>query len=347
MKQDKEKSWFWTVQLGSWLIVGLGNYTLQNTTRDLPKTLLWMNLAALSLGGFLVTSAYRVYLKKNGISFNLTAGKFIQVLILSTLIISVCWLALILLLFLPVISQYHLNLLQLALNLVPLAFVTLAWVLSYMIYHLLAEYHETEIKRWMLEAEVQKANLGALKAQINPHFMFNSLNNIRALILEDHQKARLMLTRFSELLRYSLQHSEEKETTVEGELKILKQYLELVELQYEERLQYQISADQKVLSEKIPPMILQLLAENAVKHGIALLPGGGEIFVSVREMESGFRLSVKNTGSLQHKNELEESLGIGLKNILDRLKLLYGERANLEMKEEKPFVVVNIILRKA
>lgn len=230
MKQPKVKSWFWTVQLDSWLIVGLGNYTLQSTTRDLPKMLLWMNLAALSLGGLLVTSVYRIYLKKNGISFNLTAGRFIRVLILSTLLISVCWLALIMLLFLPVVSRYNLNLLELALNLFPLAFLILAWVLSYMIYHLLSEYHQTEVKRWMLEAEVQKANLGALKAQINPHFMFNSLNNIRALILEDHQKARLMLTRFSELLRYSLQHSEEKETTVDEELDILRQYLELVKL---------------------------------------------------------------------------------------------------------------------
>lgn len=346
MKQPKVKSWFWTVQLGSWLIVGLGNYTLQSTTRDLPKTLLWMNLAALSLGGLLVTSAYRIYLKKNGISFNLTAGKFIRVLILSTLLISVCWLALIMLMFLPVVNQYHLNLLELALNLVPLAFLILAWVLSYMIYHLLSEYHQTEVKRWMLEAEVQKANLGALKAQINPHFMFNSLNNIRALILEDHQKARLMLTRFSELLRYSLQHSEEKETTVDEELDILRQYLELVKLQYEKKLQYQISADEEVLSVKIPPMILQLLAENAVKHGIALLPGGGEIFVSAKKVQGGICLTVKNTGSLQHKNELEGSLGIGLKNISNRLKLLYGDHANLEMKEEKPFVTVSINLKK-
>lgn len=94
-------------------------------------------------------------------------------------------------------------------------------------------------------------------------------------------------------------------------------------------------------------MILQLLAENAVKHGIALLPGGGEIVVSAKKVQGGICLTVKNTGSLQHKNELEQSLGIGLKNISNRLKLLYGEHANLEMREEKPFIIVNINLNKA
>ncbi len=155
-----------------------------------------------------------------------------------------------------------------------------------------------------------------------------------------------MITKFAELLRYALQHSEEKEITVEGELGVLRQYLELVKLQYEEKLQYKIDADGEVLTETVPPMILQLLVENSVKHGIALLPKGGEILVSVEKTIEGVCLSVKNTGSLQHKNELEESLGIGLKNIASRLKLLYDKRANLQMKEEPPFVTVNINLKK-
>jgi len=346
MNEAKEKSWFWPVQLSIWLIIGLCNYLLQNTTRNIPKTLLWMNLAGLSLGGLLVTSAYRIYLKKKGISFNLAAGRFIRVLILSTLMISVCWLGMVLILFLPVINRYHLNLLELTLNLVPLTILTSAWVLSYMIYHLLTEYHQAEVKRWQLDAEVQKANWGTLKAQINPHFMFNSLNNIRALILEDQQKARVMITKFSELLRYALQHSEEKEITVEEELGILRQYLELVKLQYEEKLQYYIDADELVLTETIPPMILQVLMENAVKHGIALLPNGGEIFIRAEKEIGGLCLMVKNTGSLRQKNKLEDSLGIGLNNIKARLKLLYNGRATLQMTEEKPFVAVHINLKK-
>jgi len=346
VKEPGTRSWFWVVQCSTWFISGIVNYAGQSLIRDIPKTILWMNMGGISVGGLLVTSAYRFYLKKHGISFNLKAGKFIRVLIFSTLIISICWLILIVILFLPVINQYHIKLLELVLNLVPLTFMALAWVVIYMIYHLLTEYHETEIKRWKLEAEVQKATLGALKSQINPHFMFNSLNNIRALILEDHQKARVMITKFAELLRYALQHPEEKEITVEGELGVLRQYLELVKLQYEEKLQYKIDADGEVLTETVPPMILQLLVENSVKHGIALLPKGGEILVSVEKTIDGVCLSVKNTGSLQHKNELEESLGIGLKNIASRLKLLYDKRANLQMKEEPPFVTVTINLKK-
>jgi len=162
------------------------------------------------------------------------------------------------------------------------------------------------------------------------------------LILEDHQKARVMITKFAELLRYALQHSEEKEITVEEELGILRQYLELVKLQYEEKLQYYIDADELVLTETIPPMILQLLVENAVKHGIALLPNGGEIFIRAEKEAGGLCLMVKNTGSLQYKNKLEDSLGIGLSNIKARLKLLYNGRSNLQITEEKPFVIVRI-----
>lgn len=218
MKKPGTRSWFWVVQCITWVIVGIVNYAGQSLISDNPKTLLWMNMAGISVGGFLVTSAYRFYLKKQGFSFNLKAGKFIRILIVSTLIISICWLMLCVTLFLPVINQYHIKLPIFILNLVPLTFMALAWVAIYMIYHFLIEYHETEIKRWKLEAEVQKATLGALKSQINPHFMFNSLNNIRALILEDHQKARAMITKFAELLRYALQHSEKKEITVEEEL---------------------------------------------------------------------------------------------------------------------------------
>ncbi len=345
MNEAKEKSWFWIVQCSTWVIVGIVNYSGQSISLDIPKTLLWLNMAGTSAGGFLVTSAYRFYLKKQGISFNLRAGKFIQILIFSTLIISVCWLILIVILFLPVINQYHIKLPILILNLVPLTFMALAWVVIYMIYHLLTEYHQAEIERWQLEAEVQKANWGTLKAQINPHFMFNTLNNIRALILEDQQKARVMITRFSDLLRYALQHSEEKEITVKEELGILRQYLELVKLQYEEKLQYDIDADELVLTETIPPMILQLLVENAVKHGIALLPNGGEIFVRAEKKAGGLCLMVKNTGSLRQKNELEDSLGIGLNNIKARLKLLYNGRATLQITEEEPFVMVRINLK--
>lgn len=122
--------------------------------------------------------------------------------------------------------------------------------------------------------------------------------------------------------------------------------MELVKLQYEEKLQYKIDADKEVLTETVPPMVLQLLVENSVKHGIALLPKGGEILVSVKKTMEGICLMVKNTGSFQHKNELEESLGIGLKNINMRLKLLYDKRANLQMKEEQPFVTVTINLKK-
>jgi two-component system LytT family sensor kinase len=118
--------------------------------------------------------------------------------------------------------------------------------------------------------------------------------------------------------------------------------LDLLKIQYEERLKYMIHADESVLQVLIPPMILQLLVENAVKHGIALQADGGSIAVDIRERGNGIILSVKNTGSLQNKGSLEDSLGIGLANVKERLRLLYGERAKLCMQQQDDFVIVTI-----
>jgi len=243
---------------------------------------------------------------------------------------------------LPFVTKYHLNLLHLALNIFPLTGMILVWNMIYLSYHLMKQYHSSEIEKWKLEAEVQKANLGNLRSQINPHFMFNALNNIRALITEDPQRARYMLTVFAENFRYALRHAENKEVGVEEEMAILEKYLELLKIQYEEKLQYTIHADDIALKETIPPMILQLLVENGIKHGIALSATGGLVAIDITKSNGVLQLTVKNTGTLQHQQQLEDSLGIGLKNIRQRLALLYNGRASLTIEEQSPFVIVTI-----
>ena len=193
---------------------------------------------------------------------------------------------------------------------------------------------------------MERASLGVLRSQINPHFMFNTLNNIRALVLENPAQARLMITSFSELFRYTLQHSAGKEVLIGDELTILKQYLELIKLQYEDKLQFVIDVDEASLTENIPPMVLQLLAENAVKHGIALSNNGGEIIFHITYIDRQLNLTVKNTGSLRNKNELEDSLGVGIKNIKERLNILYGNLASLTIDEQAPYVIITISIQK-
>jgi two-component system LytT family sensor kinase len=346
MIKSKTDQWFWPIQLSTWIIIALLNFSVQHRL-PVPPVVLYLNCAGMIMGGLLVTTAFRYYLKKQGHRFHLRPFQFIGFLLLATSLQAISWLLLFKLCFLTVAAKYPVPLLELMINLAPLMALCLLWNLVYLSYHLIRRYHTSEVEKWKLEAEVQKAGLGALKAQINPHFMFNALNNIRALILEDPQKAREMLTRFSETFRYALQYSEQKETTLAEEIHILDQFVELLKIQYEDKLKYTLEVDEHALSTLIPPMTLQLLVENAVKHGIALQPCGGEIIVTISHDGAALCLTVSNTGTLKQKNELEDSLGIGLKNITARLQLLYGYRAGLTIREEAPLVIVIIrILQK-
>ena len=119
-----------------------------------------------------------------------------------------------------------------------------------------------------MKTSVKEAQLLALKSQVNPHFIFNSLNNIRSLVVENPEKAREMITHLSALLRYSIQFNNEERVTLEEEIVIVNNYLNLESIQLEDRLTYKIDVDEGVNNLLIPPMSIQMLTENAIKHGI-------------------------------------------------------------------------------
>ena len=346
MNKQRSHSWFWLVQFLAWLFVGLANFSMQYISGSFKLGVILLNLVGVSVGGLLVTSFYRIYIKKRLLNFELSPGRFIINLLAASFIQAIFWLIFILAISIPFTKAYDINLFRLLFNLFPLMGIATVWTLCYLGYHLIRRYHHSEIEKWKLEAEVQKAQLGALKAQINPHFVFNALNNIRAQILEDPALARVTLTRFSEIFRHALRHSDSPTVPIETELEILEQYLELLKLQYEDRLRYRINAGSDVMKEKVPPMMLQLLVENAIKHGIAISEAGGEITVEINRDDSQLLIAVRNTGTLIKKNVLEDSLGIGLQNIIDRLKLIYGDRATLDISEHAPLVKVEISISK-
>ncbi|WP_462249051.1 sensor histidine kinase [Ekhidna sp.] len=204
------------------------------------------------------------------------------------------------------------------------------WTAVYLIIYFFRNYKKEEVEKWQLETAVKDAELIALKAQINPHFLFNALNNIRALILEDHMKARDMVSHLSELLRYSIQFNDNEKVTIEEELKIVNKYLELESIHYENRLHYEILSKKDLERCKIPPMLIQLMAENAVKHGISQIKNGGDILISVDKEGKNLVLEVSNTGKLK-KNV---GNGIGLKNATDRIRILFDSEPDLELTQE-------------
>jgi two-component system LytT family sensor kinase len=186
-------------------------------------------------------------------------------------------------------------------------FMLWMWAGFYFGWHFFHRYKQAEVDKWKLAAAVQEAEMRTLKAQINPHFMFNGLNNIRALVMEDPARARNMITHLSDLLRYSIQ--------------------------LEERLTYSLDVDPAALPVLIPPMTLQLLVENAIKHGIAPRPEGGSIQLTAQPdtATSQLHIVVRNTGRYQPQPGHE---GVGLRNARERLALLFGKAATLTISND-------------
>lgn len=205
------------------------------------------------------------------------------------------------------------------------------WSLLYFSYHYWQNNRRKELENWQLKAQLNEAELTILKSQINPHFLFNALNNIRSLILSEPEKARDMITHISELMRYFIQFNSNEKVSVDQEIEVVKDYLALEKIQYDERLTYQIEIDELVKSHKIPPMSIQLLVENAIKHGISQLPDGGNILVSVKGTDDQVAIKVINSGQLIDK---ETESGIGLKNLTDRINILFGAHADIEVKNQ-------------
>lgn len=190
-------------------------------------------------------------------------------------------------------------------------------------------------------ALLQASQLDALLNQLQPHFLFNALNNIRALILEDPEKAREMLSVLADMLRYNLDPRAGVKVPLAQELEVVQHYLALCSIQFEQRLRYQQQIPEACLALAVPRLLLQLCVENAIKHGISQLPAGGCIAISARITDNQLCLTVSNDGQL--KSGIAGT-GVGLANIRQRLALLYQGRASLQLTQQQHQVLTEICL---
>ena len=216
-----------------------------------------------------------------------------------------------------------------------------AWLAAYFLYHVSERSSRMEENGLRLAARAQEAELNALRSQINPHFIFNSLNSLRALVGEDPTRARLAVTQLANLLRYSLESSQRDAVSLEAELQMARDYLALEQVRFEERLRVTIDVAPEALAFRVPPMLLQTLVENAVKYGIAQEEEGGAITVFARVEQGRLRLRVTNPGDLQLADpRTTESTGLGLRNATERLRLLFGPGSELVLRSGGPHLVV-------
>ncbi|MEM7371388.1 MAG: histidine kinase [Bacteroidota bacterium] len=332
---------FWKAQVLGWGLIAGSNLTAQ-AMAGLPLKLLLSNAILPFIVGFLLTTVYRFLIR----DLPWRRWRFRQVfllLIVSTFLLTGLFMGLILLSIYVLFPQAGLMSLPAFFSNFTIFFLVLGlWNLIYFWIHYFNNWNRAEIEKWQLAAEMKDAQLGSLKAQINPHFVFNALNNIRALILEDPDRARDMLLNFSDLFRYSLTHTDQLKVELEEEIDIVNQYLELASIQYEDKLRYQLDIEEGLQSIQIPPMVLQLLVENAIKHGISQKKEGGAVSIHIHQQASFLDIIVKNSGRLLNSAQLGEKLGVGLENIRKRLDLIYNGKASLEVKEEQEFVVALI-----
>jgi LytS/YehU family sensor histidine kinase len=220
------------------------------------------------------------------------------------------------------------------------------WSMLYFLFHFLDNYNQS----LKYQAKINEIQLNHLKSQLNPHFIFNALNSVRALVDEDPIKAKTSITQLSNILRFSLTLDKKKTIDFETEINTVKDYLNLELIRFEERLEVIYDLEPLAFEYKVPPMMLQTIVENAIKHGISARVKGGVIEIKCYEGHTDHLLiQVKNSGQLKSGSlaKRRESEGHGINNTIQRLKLIYGNKASFRIfNSGNDFVITEIKIPK-
>ncbi len=191
--------------------------------------------------------------------------------------------------------------------------------------HRESETIERQNRETLLEQQVTEAELRALRAQVNPHFLFNSLNTVADLIVRDPPRAETMTLRLASVFRHVLANSSRPLTTIRDEMEFLRTYLHIEETRFGDRLQVEFQVDPAVANEHIPSLLLQPLVENALKHGLGPKPETGHLWISAQLAVTHVELRVEDDGL----GLSDGPNGLGLKNVADRLRAMYHDQASI------------------
>ncbi|GAB3542928.1 histidine kinase [Spirosoma fluminis] len=335
MDMSKQKI-YWFCQLFGWTLLILVEYLAYLLEFGFDPDTLYLAIANIFLG-ITLTHLYRLMIKRwNWVRlpfFRLAPRVLLSVLVLALIMTMVN---------LPIdqiiVPQYMVNEPWIFFGyLMSWGKSMLAWVLSYTAYHYVEQSRNAEIEKILLKTSIRETEAKVLRSQLNPHFVFNALNSIRALVYENPTKAQQSITQLSNLLRNSLLADRRKTVELREEIKTVEDYLALEKVRYEDRLTSRIDLDGRTLFWQVPPMMLQTLVENAIKHGVSTAVGGG--FVEVKSTlitqpdgsSDKLHITIRNTGVLGDK---EASGGFGLANTAQRLELLYGPEAHFQILQE-------------
>lgn len=325
-----KSSAYWWCQFGGWLFYSLTWVFFAYLFEQKYNNIFYSRLALQVISGFLFTHLLRVLFIRFELTPPIQKQKWWQLAIALFAIcviynfansIAVEWLQL----YDPVkkisvLKRFWSNLIFDS----PLIFI---WTCIYFIWHYVELGRKTEVQKVMLETLVKELELKTIKSHINPHFIFNALNSIRALVDENPDRARTAITELSNILRSSMQSEKLELVPLEKELSIVKDYLALEYIRFEDRLRVEYEIDDDTLDQPVPPMMLQTLVENAIKHGISQQKEGGVVRVISDFKGDQHELIVQNSGYLNvHLSASND--GFGIKSTRNRLKILFGGKAS-------------------
>lgn len=231
------------------------------------------------------------------------------------------------------------NLVSVTESVINFALIFCLWNVIYFGFEYFQNYKRSEINSLRYLAASRESELKSLKAQLNPHFIFNCMNSIRALVDENPNKAKEAVTQLSNILRNSLLMDNSKVIPLKDEINLVKDYLNLEKIRYEERLTYHLAIDPLTENCLIPPFIIQTQVENAIKHGISITPGIGFINIESFIHNNSLIIGVSNTGKINSQRPLT---GVGFKNSAQRLELVYGAEAKISIEQDNDLVIIRI-----
>lgn len=343
---NTSKKVYWLAQIFGW--ASYSSLILFSIYSDDPSkidSIYLLNLLIIILSGILFTHIQRYFFIRLG-WLGLRLPKLLPLLFLSSILCSIA------IAFIDIgtdyltnvngISSQTLEVSDVLVGILAVLLLVLFWNAIYFTFHFFQKSREQEISNLELTASNRESELKNLRSQLNPHFLFNSLNSIKALVDIEPKKSKKSITRLSNLLRMSLELGRYNLVPFNKELVLVENYLELEKIRFEERLNVEWDIDKDLDAFEVPPFVLQMMVENAIKHGISNLKDGGIVRITLKKSAEGVVLEVMNSGDLKRVVDL----GVGIENIKKRLKIQYGAEASFQLIEKDGFVFAKMKFKK-
>jgi sensor histidine kinase YesM len=322
---------YWICQIGGWGAYVLINSIFVSGQKDF-KPIYIVSFLLVGIIGIVLSSLFREVIHKYKWN-KLPIEKLIHRVILANFIKGI--------ILVLIVSAFNLtfnvgekedynlfNLFFFALNATILFFM---WSVVYFSIHFFENYKKAEIEALVFESAAKDYELKSLKSQLNPHFVFNAMNSIRALIEENPAKAKEAITKLSNLMRYTLKIERTEKVLLSEEIETIIDYLDLEKIRFEERLDYEIKLDKNSEKIEIPPMMIQTLVENGIKHGISKITTGGKLKIKTILNNGHLNIDIFNPGKIDEQ-DIVSAKGFGIKNTKQRLNLIYGDSARFSIE---------------